>query len=497
MADESDLRINLNPPARKPAPDAPWGDDALQRQSIASELDALVSDLAGGAEAATIALDGGYGTGKTFILERWVQEMHGRGQIAVYYNAWENDCDDDPLVSLIETLTSNDKTNWGKRLGRATNEAVTGILRKSTGIDAQKTWKAGKDRPVGLLDAARHRRESRQKLKEILAKLVEEAQANGKSGVVVVVDELDRCRPTFAKELMERVKHVLNVPGLVFAFGVNVVALRKTVQAAYGDIDAHQYLLRMFTTTLHMPPGIAFPGHDPDRAADAYLSSLADRHGLRTFCERDPLLQRSLRKTLHLLRIIASAGGFAPREMESVMWLLSKVASVSLDAHGRASSMFPTVLVPLTIARIKDPDAYYQTVSRPDNAPAVIDCVFDLIPDADLDERDLKLLDKLEMTMYRVCHQHPLSNHTTDPPAYLALRKISEDPISVPSLDSRYLSRRSTNVAKERAATLLKLAPLERSRDIDGGVVEDVTWTFDTLRLVTSRFDVVWPREQA
>ena len=179
------------------------------------------------------------------------------------------------------------------------------------------------------------------------------------------------------------------------------------------------------------------------------------------------------------------------------MWLLSKVASVSLDANGRSSSMFPTVLVPLTITRIKDPDAYYQTVSRPDNAPAVIDCVFDLIPDANLAEWDLKPLDELEMTMYRVCHQHPLSDHTTDPPAYLALRKISENPMALSPLDSRHLSRRSTDVTKERAASLLKLAPSERSRNIDGGVVEDVIWTFDTLRLITSRFDVVWPRDRA
>lgn len=79
-----DSKIDLNPPALEPAADAPWRDDALQRQGIATELDALVAQLAGGAESASIALDGGYGTGKTFILQRWVQEMQGRGQVAMY-----------------------------------------------------------------------------------------------------------------------------------------------------------------------------------------------------------------------------------------------------------------------------------------------------------------------------------------------------------------------------------------------------------------------------
>ena len=182
--------------------------------------------------------------------------MQDHGRVAVYYNAWENDCDDDPLVSLIETLASDAKTKkWGKATWAVLNEALNGIVRKYTGADAGSVRRAlNDDQPVRLLDAEATRRASRQKLKELLAKLVDDAGNNEEFGVVVVIDELDRCRPTFATELMERVKHVLNVQGLVFAFGVNLVALRETVKVVYGDIDAHQYLLRMFTATLHMPP---------------------------------------------------------------------------------------------------------------------------------------------------------------------------------------------------------------------------------------------------
>ena len=493
MADESDLRINLNPPARKPAPDAPWGDDALQRQSIASELDALVSDLAGGAEAATIALDGGYGTGKTFILERWVQEMQDRGQIAVYYNAWENDCDDDPLVSLIETLASNDKTNWGGRTLAAVDEALTGILRKYSGIDAQKVRLAGKDQPVGLLDAARHRRESRKELKSILANLVDAAKANEMSGSVVVIDELDRCRPTFANELMERVKHVLNVPGLVFVFGVNIDALRETIRAVYGNINAHQYLLRMFTATLYMPPGVAFSGSDADRKVGAYLQDLAGRHGLHTFCRRHSVLQTGLGDALRLLGIVAVAGGLTPRELERVTWLLGKVAAASLGPGGRADAMWPYVLVPLIIARVKNPDAYCRTVSRPDEATAVINCLFELI----LHEADRyrRTFDRLEMTMYRVCHQHPRSDYNSEPPAYLALREFADEE-STSELDSRHLSQRLTHISREQAKAILAAAPREHEIESVGNAVMDVTWTFDTLQRLTSRFDAIWPRDQ-
>lgn len=495
MADESDPRINLNPPARKPAPDAPWGDDALQRQGIASRLDVLVNDLAAGTEAATIALDGGYGTGKTFILERWVQEMHNRGQVAVYYNAWENDCDDDPLVSLIETLASNDKTNWRGGTWAAVDEALTGIVRKYSGIDTQKMRKAVRDEQLGgLLDAARHRRESRQKLKDILADLVDTARANEMAGPVVVIDELDRCRPTFANELMERVKHVLNVPGLVFVFGVNIDALHKTVRSVYGNIDAHQYLLRMFTAVpLYMPPGVTFSESDADRKVEAYLQDIAARHDLYTFCGRHPILQIGLGNALRLLSDVAVAGVLTPRELERIMWLLSKVAAASIRPDGRADTMWPYVLVPLVIARVKKPNAYYRTVSRPDQAQAVIDCFFELIPQ-EADQHDW-MFDRVEMTMYRVCHQHPSSDYNSEPPAYVALREFALDG-STSELDGRHLSQRSAHISRERAKALLKVAPRERELENAGNAVTEVTWTFATLRRLTSRFDAIWPRDQ-
>ena len=321
---EDESNVNLAPPALKPKAGSPWGDDALQRQHIASELNALVADLAGGEDSATIALDGGYGTGKTFILERWVQAMQDQGPVAVYYNAWENDSDDDPLVSLIEGLVSDDKTDWGGRSKALLNELLDGILRKYTGVDAQSLRKALDDQDVGLLDAAAARRVSRQKLKELLAELVEATGEEEGFGVVVVIDELDRCRPTFAVELLERVKHVLNVPGIVFVFGVNMVALRETVKAVYGDIDAHQYLLRMFTRTLHMPPGVAFHGRDGEGKAASYVKYLVERHGLRAFCKQHSLLNSELSLSENFLSLVASCGSVTPREMELIVSLFGQ-----------------------------------------------------------------------------------------------------------------------------------------------------------------------------
>ena len=492
---EGEPNVNLAPPALKPKAGSPWGDDALQRQGIASELDALVGDLARGEDSATIALDGSYGTGKTFVLERWVQAMQDQGRVAVYYNAWENDSDDDPLVSLIEALASDARLKkWRQAVWKALNEAVDGIVRKFTGVDAGNVRKAlTGGQAIGLLDAAAARRASRQGLKQLLAELVKAAKGKEKFGVVVVIDELDRCRPTFAIDLLERVKHVLNVPGLVFVFGVNMAALRETVKAVYGDIDAHQYLLRMFTTTWHMPPSLAFHGREGDDRAERYVKYLVDRHGLRAFCKRHSLLAEELSRAEGLLSLIAAGSGVTPRETERIVWLLAKMASMSLRGDRTAYSMLPLVLVPLAVARVKAPDAYYQAISTPDRAPAVIDCLFELIRDDHRHDFERTELDRMEMMMYRVCHEHPPTGHSSQPPAYVSLHEYAKEQ-RASALDDQHLSRRLSQIGKERADDLLRVAPPEYLHEPVGQTMLHLELSFKTLRSITSRFDAVWPR---
>ena len=494
--DESN--VDLAPPALKPKAGSPWRDDALQRQGIASELNALVADLIHGEDSATIALDGGYGTGKTFVLERWVQAMQDQGRVAVYYNAWENDSDDDPLVSLIEALASDVRTKrWRQAAWKTLNEAVDGIVRKFTGVDAGNVRKAlTGDQAIGLLDAAAARRASRQALKELLAELVATTGTKGEFGVVVVIDELDRCRPTFATELMERVKHVLNVPGLVFVFGVNITALRETVKAAYGAIDAHQYLLRLFNATWHMPPSVDLHGSHRNDRAKGYVKHLVDRHGLRAFCKQNPLLTTELSRAEQLLSYLVNGSGLTPREMARIVWLLAKAASTSLQPDRSAYSMLPLVLVPLAVARVKAPEVYNQAVSKPDRAPAIIDCLFELIRDDHFYDYERREFDKLEMMMYRVCHEHPPADHASQPPAYISLYEYAkEEGSSV--LNGQHLSNRLAHVDKERAQELLNLAPEEHVTEQTRNTILHLTLSFTTLRVITSRFDAVWPRTEA
>lgn len=85
----------------------------------------------------------------------------------------------------------------------------------------------------------------RKSLKEIIAK-------NGR--IVIIIDELDRCKPSFAVQTLEIVKHLFNVNGLVFIFSLDIKQLSHSVKAVYGDgFEAIGYLERFFNYMTLLP----------------------------------------------------------------------------------------------------------------------------------------------------------------------------------------------------------------------------------------------------
>ena len=87
-------------------PDEPWSDDVLDREKIAGRLTSIIKDQDA---PFVISLDGRWGTGKTFLLKRWRQALQNDGFQAIYFNAWEDDFCDDPLLAVIGQLSEHFK----------------------------------------------------------------------------------------------------------------------------------------------------------------------------------------------------------------------------------------------------------------------------------------------------------------------------------------------------------------------------------------------------
>jgi hypothetical protein len=92
----------------------------------------------------------------------------------------------------------------------------------------------------------------RAKLEALLAHL--ESDNLFSRPLVVIIDELDRCRPTYALRVLEEAKHFFDDTGTVFLYGMNREALSATVRAVYGSgFPAEHYLLRFIRRQVALP----------------------------------------------------------------------------------------------------------------------------------------------------------------------------------------------------------------------------------------------------
>ncbi|MDQ7069378.1 MAG: P-loop NTPase fold protein, partial [Rhodobacterales bacterium] len=90
----------------------------------------------------------------------------------------------------------------------------------------------------------------------LIAMTYPDGEGNKPRKIVIVIDELDRCRPDYALSLLEVIKHFFAVPHVHFVLGVNLAELQNSVRARYGaGIDAAKYLQKFVQVTLKMNAG--------------------------------------------------------------------------------------------------------------------------------------------------------------------------------------------------------------------------------------------------
>ncbi len=98
------------------------------------------------------------------------------------------------------------------------------------------------------------KRAAMEQFREALRKLTEPEDGEAPKKLVVVIDELDRCRPDFALTLLEIVKHFFAVPHVHFVLGVNLRELQNSVRVRYGaDVNAGLYLQKFISLSMALP----------------------------------------------------------------------------------------------------------------------------------------------------------------------------------------------------------------------------------------------------
>ena len=107
-------------------------------------------------------------------------------------------------------------------------------------------------------------------LKKFVDHLSPQENAKNKP-LIFFIDELDRCRPTYAIDLLEKIKHLFDVKGIIFVLAIDKVQIGHSIGSIYGsNMDIDGYLRRFFDLEYRLP--------DPPRAD--FCASLYDRFNL-------------------------------------------------------------------------------------------------------------------------------------------------------------------------------------------------------------------------
>lgn len=255
--------------------------DQLGRKETGDKLSDLVERID---DPLVIALDGAWGSGKSFFLKCWVGEHknHNAQTKTVYFDAFKHDFLDDPLIALTGAIAERfemtgdedeaPSADRSKKIKKAAWAVGRGALRigasvatfgatevlsdmgdavaEAVGNEAKTLINStvGEKEATDFWNAHDARIAAMEAFRIALTELTEPYAENEPTRkLVMVVDELDRCRPDYALSLLEIIKHFFNVPGVHFVLGVNLKELQNSVRARYGgNADAGKYLSKLY-----------------------------------------------------------------------------------------------------------------------------------------------------------------------------------------------------------------------------------------------------------
>lgn len=293
--------------------DDPFENDKLNRKPLAESLLNLISNVE---DNLVISLDAPWGDGKTTFVKMWQGFLKNNRVESLYFDAFANDSFEDPFMALVGSIkvliekefseksptkqklyefkdravkVGSRLLTWGAKVGV---KAVTLNVIKDSDIEQLKdiagdiasdtgesVSKFIEDKINSYQDILNATAEFKEKLEE----LADEAYKENQKPLVFIIDELDRCKPIYALELIEKIKHLFSVKHIVFVLVMHAEQLAESVKCVYGqNIDARTYLQKFINIECRLPKiekktPISFV---PENDYKQYCLFLCEVHGL-------------------------------------------------------------------------------------------------------------------------------------------------------------------------------------------------------------------------
>ena len=346
--------------------DEPFKFDALERKPVVEFLRDLIKQIEG---PFVLALDSPWGTGKTTVVRMLRRSLEIEEFQCVYFNAWKDDYVTDPLIPMVSAIdelkSATEAANEGFRSSMATvrkavgpiaKRAIKAAIKASTMgvLDVDEAIEeaaadAASEAADDLIDTFQKEKASLEQFRDALEKAVGKLSENDQPRpLIFFIDELDRCRPSYAIELLERVKHLFDVPNMVFVLSIDKKQLEAITAAVYGErIDAPEYLRRFIDLEYALPT----------LHTKSYTRTLIERFGFKEFFDarkQNSTLAYDHDNFVEAFTLLASMFDLPLRARERCLTRLA----VALTQTGSKQYLDPIVLSLLLVLRTKEPALY-------------------------------------------------------------------------------------------------------------------------------------------
>ena len=266
--------------------------DEFNRKPIAENIIRLLTSTI---DLSPMVIDGGWGTGKTEFCQkliRLMQEQH-RDYQPVYIDAFRSDHSGEPLLALLAEIIkactpedtgdqpSEQRKNITRKVAKAAGfvmktvakAAVGHVLKQNTddlaeefqqimndGQDADSLAETVTDAAATIashtidatVEALLKEQIEAEKNLETLKACLKELAAD--KPIILFIDELDRCRPDYAVDMLEVIKHVFDVENVKVVLVTNTKQLRAAINHRYGaEVDAQKYLDKFLKYSFALP----------------------------------------------------------------------------------------------------------------------------------------------------------------------------------------------------------------------------------------------------
>lgn len=313
--------------------------DEFQRKKIAENLITL---LTSDAEVSPLIIDGNWGTGKTEFTLKLIKLLQQEPSSfkAIYINAYREDHANNPLMTLLtsiaKVITEDEKNSLLHNAKPAirfalktTLKAGAGWFLKQDGADLVDGFsseiKNAADTTIDYMTESfiKDHEKSQQSLIALTDSMKEIAE---NTPLILFIDELDRCRPNFAIDLLEVIKHIFSVPKVQFVLVTNTEQLSASIKHCYGkSIDSFRYLDKFIGFRFKLPDFFS----DKNASISASLVHLDNEINMSNALKDSLLQSNNTPRTLSLLSLLVKENNLSLREVETLVRYIGIYNSLS------------------------------------------------------------------------------------------------------------------------------------------------------------------------